>query len=92
MYYIHCDSNTLASFNQNTGKIVIVAVSATSETKNTTFSFDGFSKIGKTAKIIRTIGSLEDCEKRANVGNVDVINNGINVNLKSNSVTTFIIK
>ncbi len=37
MYYIHCDSNTLASYNQNTGKIVIVAVNATSETKTPHF-------------------------------------------------------
>ncbi len=89
---IHCDINTLSAYNSETGKIVIVAVNDTSKTKHITFSLDSFEYIGKTAEIIRTSGSLEDGEKWANVGTVDVIDNKIEVNLKSNAITTFIIK
>lgn len=88
---IHCDSNTLAAYNKKTGKAVIVAVNDTSKTKHITFSFDGFNNIGKTAKIIRTSGRLEDGEKWADVGTIDVVDNAINIKLKSNSVTTYII-
>ncbi len=89
---IHCDSNTLAAYNKNTGKIVIVCVNATSKTKNLTFTLQGFEVIGKTAEIIRTSGSLEDGEKWANIGTVDIVDNELKVDLKSNSITTFIIK
>ena len=89
---IHCNKNTLAAYNKVTGKITIVAVNDTSKTKHITFSLDGFVTTYKTAEIIRTSGNLEDGEKWANVGSVDVIDNKIQVDLKSNSVTTFIIK
>ena len=89
---IHCDNNTLASYNKNTNKIVIVAVNDTSKIKKRTFTLDGFKETGKIAKIIRTSGSLEDGEKWANVGTVDVINSELNIELKSKSITTFIIK
>ena len=89
---IHCNKNTLAAYNKVTGKIVIVAVNDTSKTKHITFSLDGFNKTYKTAEIIRTSGSLEEGEKWADVGSVDVIDNKIKVDLKSNAITTFIIK
>lgn len=89
---IHCDKNTLGAFNKETGKITIVAVNDTSKTKHITFTLDGFKGTYKTAEIIRTSGSLEDGEKWANVGSVDVNDNKIKVDLKSNSITTFIIK
>lgn len=88
---IHCDNNTLGAYNKKTGKIVIVAVNDTSKAKHIAYSLEGFDKIGKTAEIIRTSGSLEDGEKWANIGTIDVIDNGIKVDLKNNSVTTFII-
>ncbi len=88
---IHCDKNALAAYNKNTGKIVIVAVNDTSKTKKITFFLDGFNKDYQTAEIIRTSSSLEEGEKWANVGTADVTDNRINVNLKSNSVTTFIL-
>ena len=75
-----------------TGKITIVAINDTSKTKHITYSLQGFDKIGKTAEIIRTSGSLENGEKWANVGTVDVTDNKIDINLKSNSITTIIIE
>ncbi len=89
---IHCDKNTLAAFNKETGKIVIVAVNDTSKTKHIIFSLDGFENTGKSAQTIRTSGSLEDGEKWALLGTVEVADNKLKVDLKSNSVTTFIIE
>ncbi len=89
---IHCDKNTLAAHNKETGKITVVSVNDTSKTKHITISLEGFNATYKTAETIRTSGSLEDGEKWANVGSVDVTDNKINVNLKSNSVTTFIVE
>lgn len=88
---IHCDKNTLSAYNKETGKITIVAVNDTSKTKHITYALDGFKTIGKTAQIIRTSGSLENGERWANIGTVDIINNELKVQLKSNSITTFVI-
>jgi O-glycosyl hydrolase len=89
---IYCDSKTLAAYNEKTGKIVIVAINDTSKAKHRTFSLEGFSKTGNSAEIIRTSGSLENGEKWANIGSVDIVNNKLEVELKSNSVTTLVIK
>ncbi len=89
---IHCDKNTLGAYNKETGKIVIIAVNDTSQTKHKTITLDGFENSYQTAKTIRTSGSLENGEKWADVGNFAVIDNKIEVSLKSNSITTFIIK
>jgi len=89
---IHCDKNTLSAYNKATEKLVIVAVNDTSKAKHITFSLDGFNGTYKTAEIIRTSGSLEDGEKWATVGSVDVTDNKINAILKSNSINTFIIR
>ncbi len=89
---IHCDKNTLGAYNKETGKIVIVAVNDTSKTKHLTFSLDGFEKAYQAAEIVRTSGGLENGEKWANIGKIYITDNNINVDLKSNSVTTFIIK
>ena len=89
---IYCDSKTLAAYNEKTGKIVIVAINDTSKAKHRTFSLEGFSKTGNSAEIIRTSGSLESGEKWANIGSVDIVNNKLEVELKSNSVTTLVIK
>ena len=88
---IHCDKNTLSAYNKATGKIVIVAVNDTSKSKHLTFALEGFETEGRTAQIIRTSGSLENGEKWADVGSVDITDNKFNVNIKSNSITTFII-
>ncbi|MBQ7115726.1 MAG: hypothetical protein IJN94_04840 [Clostridia bacterium] len=89
---IHCDKNTLSAYKKDSGKIVIVAVNDTSKTKHITYSLECFESIGKTAKIIRTSGSLENGEKWALLGTVDVTDNKLKVDLKSNSITTFIIE
>ena len=89
---IHCDKSTLSVYNKEAGRITIVSVNDTSKSKHITYTLDGFKHTYKTAQIIRTSGSLEDGEKWADIGSVDVIDNKINVALKSNSIATFIIK
>ena len=88
---IHCDKNTLAAYNKKTGKITVVSVNDTSKAKHITFTLNNFNDIYKTAEIIRTSGSLDDGEKWAKCGIVDINNNELEVSLKSNSVTTFIV-
>lgn len=88
---IHCNKNTLAAYNKETGRITVISVNDTSKTKHITFTLDGFIDTYKTAEIIRTSGSLDDGEKWTSVGSIIVNNNELNVSLKSNSVTTFVI-
>ena len=88
---IHCNKRTLAAYNKETGKIVIVAVNDTGKNKHITYSLDGFKATYNTAEIIRTSGSLEDGEKWSGIGTIGVESNKINVSLNPNSITTFII-
>lgn len=89
---IHCNDKVLAAYNKQSGKIVIVAVNSASKQKNCTFSFEGFSEIGKTAKVIRTSGNSINGEKWKKLGTADITDYELNVQLKSNSITTFVIE
>ena len=88
---IHCDKRTIAAYSIKTGNITIVAINDTSKAKHLTFSLCDFPGSYKSADIIRTSGSLESGEKWKNIGTVEIISNEVKVDLKSNSITTFII-
>ncbi len=88
---IHCTDKVLAAYNKS-GKTVIVAVNDSSRGKNIAFDFDGINVKNKTVKVIRTSGETLSGEKWAEIGTYDIAENIINVKLKSNSVTTFVIE
>ena len=83
------DTNLINYYNavQNDPMSLIREISAVKKE----YTAETFNDIYKTAEIIRTSGSLDDGEKWAKCGIVDINNNELEVSLKSNSVTTFII-
>lgn len=89
---IHCNKSTLAAYNKESGKIVVVAVNDTSKLKNVFYSFDDISAKGKTARIIRTSGETNNGEKWAEVDSFKLKENQLHAKLIANSVTTFIIE
>ncbi len=92
MTIIHTkDNNTLSAFNKNTGEIVIVAVNTNNSAIECTFSLDGFSKSYTHAVPIRTSGRLNDGEQWNKLPSVTIVDNSFSVQLKSNSITTFIV-
>ena len=56
------------------------------------FDLSSFSEIGTSAQVIRTSGSLENGEKWKELAPIETLENGLEVNLKGNSVTTFVIE
>ena len=89
---IHCNDKVLAAYNYKTGKTVIVAVNDTSKSKNISFKFEDIDVNNKVAKVIRTSGETVGGEKWTEVGAFNINENNLNAKLKSNSVTTFVIK
>lgn len=90
---IHCNNeDVLAAYNQETGKIVVVAVNDTAQEKIMQADFADFEKVGASAKVIRTSGNSADGEKWADVGTEAVKDQSLEMKLKPNSVTTFVIE
>lgn len=91
MTIIHTgDKHTLAAVNKETGETVIVALNTNSVKEEICVEFKGISASNKTAKIIRTSGSLADGEHWAEVGESS-LNGVLNATLKENSISTFLI-
>lgn len=89
MTIIASSSNTLAAYDKNTGKIVIVALNSDSTDKNVTFDMRDFSKTGTTAKVIRT---NESNEKWAEQADIAVTDKQFNATLGAKTITTYIIE
>lgn len=92
MTVIHTkDNKAIAAFDKNSEKAVIVAVNSKSSQESCTFNLSGFSKNFTKARPIRTSGSLSEGEHWSELSEIEIKNNGFRVELKGNSITTFII-
>ncbi len=92
MTIIHTgDSKTLAAFDKNTKKIVIVAINTRSSTEILKFNLNGFSKDFTKALPIRTRGNLSDGEHWNELSAIEISDNSFSAELKSNSITTYIL-
>ncbi len=85
------NADVLAAYNKDENKLVIVAVNNKEAEVGIDFSLEAFKYEGGTAKVIRTSGELETGENWAELPEVTVGSDKIEVNLKEHSITTFII-
>ena len=86
--------STLAAYNRESGKIVIVAVNAHREEQPATFDLGAFNRIpADAAKVIRTSGQANAGENwNEDIPPVPIIDRKLYVQLKPFSVTTFVIE
>lgn len=93
MTIIHTnDKHTLAAYDKNSGKTVIVALNTKQTEEDISFAINGIFQKKKAAKIIRTSGNLENGEHWAELPEITVENNVFTATLKGNSITTFIVE
>lgn len=88
---------TLAAYDPEGEKAVIVAMNTSDSDKVWKFDLSGFENISDDITAIRTSGSMDDGEKWADVTASDNItadteNNSFTASMKANSITTYIIE
>jgi len=87
MTMLKSSGNTMAAFDEENGKVVIVSYNTSSGKADMNYNLTQFSKCGSSAKAIRT----SQTEDWADAGSFAVNNGVLSVSLEPNSVTTFII-
>lgn len=93
MTIIHTgSSDTLAAYDKNSDKFVIVAVNSENTESDITFSFSDINIGGKTVSAVRTCGSINDGEHWKELNFFSTENNSVKTKLTSCSITTFIIE
>lgn len=79
--------NTLAAYNKNTGKIVIVASNTLAKSQTVTYDLSDFSEVAEDVRVIRTSPN----ESWAEAEPLTTENKSLTVSLAPNSITTFVI-
>lgn len=89
---IHCDSDTLASYNPEKGNITIVSINDKKADIDKTIDFSNIKNNSRKIQVIRTSGNLKVGENWKELPSLESSNNKFNYTLKGNSITTFIIE
>ena len=84
--------NSVAAYDNEGKKLVIVATNTNGEDKSFDFNLESFSAVGSKVKVIRTSGSVSNGEKWAELDPIDTYGKGFIATLKANSVTTYIVE
>ena len=90
MSLIKVDKNSIAAYNEEENKVVLVCVNEADETQHIQVKLDLPVTIEKIEQI-RTSGGSADGEKWSNLGEVAFTDNFFVAHLKGNSVTTYVI-
>lgn len=85
-------NHTVASYNEAENRLTIVASNITDEKQEYRFDLSEFVLDGASVEVIRTSGDMESGEKWAVLEPLTVSDSLLEVELKENSVTTFVIK
>lgn len=88
---IHCDDNTLAAYDEETGELTVVAVNPYASDMTFNFDLSQFAAIGNTVEVIRTSGDSASGEQWAELDDIRAHEEGFVAELKGNSITTFIM-
>ena len=89
---ISCSGNSVAAYDKEGKKLVIVATNTAGSDKTADFKLNSFSKVGNNVKVIRTSGSVNTGEKWAELEPLTTYGKGFNAVLKANSITTYIVE
>lgn len=84
--------NTLAAYDSEGKKLVIVATNTSAKDKVYDFDLSQFSAVGSNVQVIRTSGDMETGEKWAQLAPVTTYGKGFEATLKANSITTYIVE
>ncbi len=92
MTIIHTnDRHTLAAYDKNNNKTVIVAVNTQQTDENITFALKDIITKNDTVSVIRTSGNMEKGEHWTKLSEIAIVDSSFTATLKGNSITTFII-
>ncbi len=89
--------NTLAAYDPDGQKVVIVAVNTAGEDKTWNFNLESFKSMGNQITANRTSGSMAEGEKWADVTAsddivADTVNRSFTATVKANSITTYTVE
>ncbi len=87
MIMLNCSGNTMAAYDKENGKLVIVSYNTSGNTAEQTYDLSSFATVGTAAQTIRT----SNTEEWKDVGETALNGSQLPVKLPGNSVTTFII-
>lgn len=85
------DSTSLAAYDEDSGRLVIVVINTTLYEQPVTFDLSAFSAVGDTAQPIRTSGSRSSGESWAELEKESVDGSSFSTSLPANSITTYLI-
>ena len=91
MTIVNIDKKSLAAYDSDTGRLVLVCVNTKTEDEDIKASFCTFSRESRKVSVIRTSGTMEDGEHWNELPSFTADDNEFTYSLKGNSVTTFII-
>jgi len=89
---IGCYNNSIAFYDGEGKKLVIVATNPASTNKTVNFNLDNFASVGYNVRVIRTSGSINNGEHWKELPSLIPYGLGFNAELKANSITTFIVE
>ncbi len=85
------DYYTTAAYNEQDEQLKIVAYNTSEADREVSYDLSSFAKTGTTADVIRTSGDMQTGENWAKLDSISVDNAKLNVTLKGNSITTFVV-
>lgn len=85
------DDESIAAYDKENKRLTVVSVNASAENITADFDLSKFTKIGDSVSTVRTSGSMENGEHWAELEDIFAYETGFVAELKSNSITTFII-
>lgn len=88
---IHCGDASLAAYDEERQELAIVVINSSDKDLYCQFNLSAFDKVGKEVKVVRTSGSVIKGESWAELENIQINEKKFVGELKSNSITTYII-
>ncbi len=88
---IQCGAGSLAAYDAKRQELVIVVVNNNTEDVYCEFNLSGFETVGKEVQAVRTSGGILRGESWAELENIQTNEKKFIAELKSNSITTYII-
>lgn len=88
---LNVSGNNVAAYDAENDQLVIVCVNTSGSNRDVDFDLSQFDSLGKTAKVIRTSGDVQNGENWKELPAGPVNGNSLSTTLIANSVTTYII-
>lgn len=85
------DYYSTAAYNEQDEQLKIVVYNTSESDRNISYDLSAFAKTGTTAEVIRTSGDMQSGENWAKLDSVSVDNAKLNITVKGNSITTFVV-